>query len=419
MTGAEAEGPLAGLRVLDLSRILAGPTATQLLGDLGAEVVKVERPGRGDDTRGWGPPFLRDASGAETRESAYYLCANRNKKSVAIDLAQTEGQALVRGLAEASDVVVENFKAGDLARYGLDYAGLSAANPRLVYCSITGFGQTGPLAGLPGYDFMIQAMGGIMSLTGFADAEGGAPTKVGVAIADVICGMYASVGILAALEARRRTGRGQHIDLALFDSQIAWLINQGTAYLMTGEAPGRRGNDHPTIVPYCSLPAADAEFIVAVGNDAQFRRFAAALGAPELGADPRFAANADRVRNRAALIPLIRARTIARPAAEWLALMAEHAVPAGPVNDLAQVFAHPQALHRGMRVEMPHPGAGSGAVALIGNPLKLSETPVSYRQAPPMLGEHTEAVLREVLGLEAGRIDELGRAGVVGCRPEA
>ncbi len=409
-----SEGPLAGLRVLDLSRILAGPAATQLLGDLGAEVIKVERPGAGDDTRGWGPPFLKGADGEETRESAYFLCANRNKRSVAVDLAQAEGSALIRDLAAVSDVVVENLKAGDLARRGLGYAALSKVNPRLIFCSITGFGQTGPLAGQPGYDFMIQAMGGIMSLTGFPDDEGGAPTKVGVAIADVMCGMYAAVGILAALEARRRTGRGQAIDLALFDSQLAWLINQGTAYLMTGEVPGRRGNEHPTIVPYGSFPGADGDFIVAVGNDAQFVRFCDLLGAPELGGDARFATNAGRVRNRAVLVPLLRALTIARPAAEWLALMAERGVPGGPVNELDAAFGHRQALERGMRIEMAHPGAGEGRVALIGNPLKLSETQVSYRHPPPMLGEHTEAVLREVLGYDAARIAELREAGAIG-----
>lgn len=417
--GPAPQGPLAGLRVLDLTRILAGPTATQLLGDLGAEVIKIERPGAGDDTRGWGPPFLRDAEGAETRESAYYLSANRNKKSVAVDIAHPEGQALIRALAARSDVLVENFKRGDLARRGLDFPALDALNPRLVYCSITGFGQTGPLADLAGYDFMIQAMGGIMSLTGAADDRGGGPTKVGVAIADVMCGMYATVGILAALEARRTTGRGQMIDLALFDTQIAWLINQGTAYLMSGAVPGRRGNDHPAIVPYGSFPAADGDFVVAVGNDAQFRRFCALLDAPELGADPRFAANADRVRNRAALIPLLRARTVTRSVAEWLILMEARGVPGGPINDLAAVFAHPQARHREMSVEMRHAAAGDGAVSLIGNPLRLSRTPVRYRHPPPMLGEHTEAVLREVLDFDAERVEALKRAGAIAGPPDA
>lgn len=319
----------------------------------------------------------------------------------------------MKALAAKCDVVIENFKAGDLKRYGLDYDSLASVHPRLVYCSITGFGQTGPLAGRPGYDFMIQGMGGIMSLTGFADAEGGRPTKVGVGIADVMCGMYAACGILAALQARQRTGRGQHIDLALFDTQVAWLINQGAAYLISGEVPTRRGNDHPTIVPYGTFPASDCDFIVAVGNDAQFARFCHCLGRPDIAEDARFSKNADRVRNRQALIGMLRPLTAARPAAEWLALMEKHAIPGGPINALGAVLDHPQTRARAMRIDMPHPNAAGGTVPLIGNPLKLSQTPVSYRQAPPLLGEHTRAVLRTLLGMQDEEIDDLEKKATV------
>ena len=405
--GAQA---LAGLLVLDLTRILAGPTATQLLADLGAEVIKIERPGTGDDTRGWGPPFVSDAAGAETRESAYYLSANRGKHSVAVDLADPRGQALVRALALKADILVENFKPGDLDRYGLDYATLSAANPRLIYCSITGFGLTGPNAGRAGYDFLVQGEAGLMSLTGEA---GGPPLKAGVGIADILCGMYAAVGILAAVVARQSSGRGQHIDLALMDAQVAMLINQGVAYLTDGQVPPRRGNDHPTIVPYGTFPASDGPFILAIGNDAQFARFVAAAGAAGLADDPRFATNAARVRNRAELIPLIAALTVTRKAADWLALCVAETVPAGAINDLAQVFASPQVAARGMRVRLDHPLARSGHVDLIGNPLKLSQTPVSYGKAPPLLGEDTAAVLARHLGLEDEAVQSLAEAGVI------
>jgi crotonobetainyl-CoA:carnitine CoA-transferase CaiB-like acyl-CoA transferase len=399
---------LTGLRVLDLSRILAGPTATQVLADLGAEVIKIERPGAGDDTRGWGPPFLRDAAGDETGPSAYFLAANRGKHSVAVNLADPRGQALVRALALRADVLVENFKPGDLARYGLDHAALGAANPRLIYCSITGFGQTGPNAQRAGYDFLVQGEGGLMSLTGDPD---GSPMKAGVGIADLICGMYAAVGILAAVVARQATGRGQHIDLALMDAQVAMLVNQGVGFLADGVVPPRRGNDHPTIVPYGTFPARDGSFILAIGNDAQFARFAALAGAPGLSQDARFATNAARVRNRAVLIPLIAALTAGRMAADWLAGCAAAGVPAGPVNDLAQVFASPQVAARGMRVAMPL--ASGQRAELIGNPLKMSETPVTYAKAPPELGADTGAVLTRVLGLTRDDCLALAAAGVI------
>jgi crotonobetainyl-CoA:carnitine CoA-transferase CaiB-like acyl-CoA transferase len=406
---------LAGLRVLDLSRILAGPTATQLLADLGAEVVKIERPGTGDDTRGWGPPFVTDAAGQDTRESAYFLCANRNKHSVAINIADPRGQRLVQALAARADILVENFRPGDLDRYGLGYAALSAANPRLIYCSITGFGQTGPNAQRAGYDFLVQGEAGLMSLTGAPD---GPPMKAGVGIADILTGMYATVGILAAVQARHASGRGQHIDLALMDAQVAMLINQGVGYLTDGAVPPRRGNDHPTIVPYGTFPASDGSFILAVGNDAQFARFAAIAGAPGLATDPRFATNAARVRNRAVLIPLLSALTQGRSAADWLRLCADQTVPAGPVNDLAQVFASPQVTARNMRVRMAHPASGSGHVDLIGNPLNLSQTPVAYAKAPPILGADTFAVLARDLALGVQDLQDLAAAGVIEGNPQ-
>lgn len=399
---------LSGLRVLDLSRILAGPTATQLLADLGAEVIKIERPGHGDDTRGWGPPFLRGADGAETGPSAYFLSANRGKQSVAVNLADPRGQALVRALAAQSDILVENFRPGDLARYGLDYDRLREANPRLIYCSITGFGQTGPNAHRAGYDFLVQGEGGLMSLTGAPD---GPPTKAGVGIADLMCGMYAAVGVLAAVEARHATGRGQHIDLALMDAQVAMLVNQGVAHLTDGQVPPRRGNDHPTIVPYGTFPASDGTFILAIGNDAQFARLAAEAGAPGLAKDARFATNAARVRNREVLIPLLAALTLGRSTADWLAACEAKGIPAGPVNDLAAVFAGPQVAARGLKVRMPL-GSGQDAT-LIGNPLKMSETPVTYQKAPPGLGQDTGAVLARLLGLEADDLQALAAAKVI------
>lgn len=402
---------LGGIRVLDLSRILAGPTATQNLADLGAEVIKIERPGVGDDTRKWGPPFVLDANGAETTESAYYLCANRNKKSVAINFAAPEGQELIRRMVRDADVLVENLKTGDMARYGLDYATLSRLNPRLIYCSITGFGQTGPNAHRAGYDFMIQGEAGIMSLTGSPD---GPPTKVGVGIADVMCGMYAVTGILAALNARHKTGRGQHIDVCLYDTQVSWLINQGVGYLTDGKVPPRRGNDHPTIVPYGTFPSADGDFILAVGNDGQYRRLVDLLGAPELADDPRFALNANRVRNRDILIPILCDLTRAQPSAFWIKECETRGIPAGPINDLAQVFEGEQVAARGMKISLPHPLSGKDSVDLIGSPLKLSDTPVTYHSAPPVLAQDTAATLKSLLNLNDTDLGQLAKDGIIG-----
>ncbi|MBD8878483.1 CoA transferase [Roseibium polysiphoniae] len=407
-------GALSGLVVLDLSRILAGPTCTQILGDLGAEVIKIERPEKGDDTRGWGPPFLKDAAGRETQESAYYLSSNRNKRSVAINLASEAGQKLVRDLAIKADVLVENFKVGDLKRRGLDFDSLKAVNPGLIYCSISGFGQTGPYSSRAGYDFLIQGMGGIMSLTGLPDDEGGTETKVGVGIADVMCGMYATVSILAALNHRNKTGEGQYLDISLFDSQVSWLINQGVAHLVSGEIPGRLGNGHPTIVPYETFPASDMSFILAVGNDSQFKKFCVAAGAPALADDPRFAANADRVRNRKDLVPLIRRLTIEKTAVEWIELLEREGVPCGPVNDLGSVFTDPQVLARNMKISMPH--ELSGSVDLIGSPIRMSKTPVAYRRSPPTLGEGTEDVLTSLLGLTDDDIRQLSASGSIQTR---
>jgi crotonobetainyl-CoA:carnitine CoA-transferase CaiB-like acyl-CoA transferase len=403
-------GPLHGLRIVDLTRILAGPTCTQLLGDLGAEVIKIERPGQGDDTRKWGPPFVKDADGEDTAESAYYLSSNRNKRSVTIDIAQPEGQALAKRLIARCDILVENFKAGGLAKFGLAYDDLKEAEPRLVYCSITGFGQTGPYAPRAGYDYLAQGMGGMMSLTGEPDGE---PMKVGVGIADVVCGLYAATAILAALRSREETGRGQHIDLALLDTQVAWLVNEGLNYLTSGQVPARLGNEHPNIVPYKTLPSSDGYFILAVGNDRQFQRFCDLAGAPELPGDARFATNSDRVRNRAALYALLPDITRRKTAREWLDGLAALGVPAGPVNTLDQVFSDPQVLHRGMKLTMPYPGSERGTVDLIGNPIKLSETPVDYREPPPRMGQHTEAVLQDLLGLDAEEIADLKDRGVV------
>lgn len=405
-------GPLSGLRVLDLSRILAGPTATQLLGDMGADVIKIERPDVGDDTRRWGPPFVQ-VNGEDSQESAYYLCANRNKRSLAVDLASPEGQKIIQDIAIKSDIVVENFKVGDLARRGLDYETLKALNPRLIYCSISGFGQTGPYAPRAGYDFLIQGMGGIMSLTGQRDQDGGVPTKAGVGIADVMCGMYASNAILAALHARHQTGKGQYIDLALLDTQVAWLINQGAAYLTDRKVPGRLGNGHPTIVPYETFPAADKQFILAVGNDAQFKKFLEAGGRAELMNDERFATNVARVKNRDHVVPVIAEITRQKRAGEWLELLAEAGVPCGPVNNLQEVFDDPQIRHREMEIAMSHETADKGEVRLIGNPIKMSDTPVSYRYPPPRVGEHSAEILAEVLGLDENAIKTLTDEGTI------
>ncbi|CAK9891939.1 MULTISPECIES: CaiB/BaiF CoA transferase family protein [Pseudomonas] len=405
-------GALSHLRVLDLSRVLAGPWSGQILADLGAEVIKVERPGSGDDTRAWGPPFLKDAYGENTSEAAYYLAANRNKRSLTIDFTQPEGQRLVRELAVKSDVLIENFKVGGLAAYGLDYESLKAINPRLVYCSVTGFGQTGPYAKRAGYDFMIQGLGGLMSLTGRPEGEEGAgPVKVGVALTDILTGLYSTVAILAALAHRDRDGGGQHIDMALLDVQVACLANQAMNYLTTGTPPRRLGNAHPNIVPYQDFPTADGDFILTVGNDGQFRKFAEVAGQPQWADDPRFATNKQRVANRAELIPLIRQATVFKTTAEWVAQLEQAGVPCGPINDLAQMFADPQVKARGLAIEMPHPLAGQ--VPQVASPIRLSETPVEYRHAPPLLGEHTEQILGEVLGLAASEIERLRAANVL------
>ncbi|HLD66558.1 MAG TPA: CaiB/BaiF CoA-transferase family protein [Pseudomonas sp.] len=399
-------GALSHLRVLDLSRVLAGPWAGQILADLGAEVIKVERPGAGDDTRAWGPPFLRDDQGEDTSEAAYYLSANRNKQSVTLDFTQAEGQRLVRELAARSDILIENFKVGGLAAYGLDYESLKAINPRLIYCSITGFGQHGPYAKRAGYDFMIQGLGGLMSLTGRPDGEaGGGPVKVGVALTDILTGLYSTVAILAALTHRDQGGSGQHIDMALLDVQVACLANQAMNYLTTGQAPRRLGNAHPNIVPYQDFPTADGDFILTVGNDGQFRKFCEVAGHGEWADDPRFASNTQRVAHRSVLIPLIRQATVFRTTAQWVSLLEQAGVPCGPINDLAAVFADPQVLARGLRIELPH--SLGGTVPQVASPIRLSETPVQYRHAPPLLGEHTAEVLQRILGLAPEQLDGL------------
>jgi crotonobetainyl-CoA:carnitine CoA-transferase CaiB-like acyl-CoA transferase len=405
------QGALSGLRVLDLSRVLAGPWAGQLMADLGADVVKVERPGAGDDTRAWGPPWLKDEDGKSTGESAYYLSANRNKRSVTIDMSRPEGQQLVRQLAAKADILLENFKVDGLKQYGLDYASLKEINPRLIYCSITGFGQAGPYAQRAGYDFLIQGMGGLMSLTGRPDgAEGEGPMKVGVALTDVMTGLYATVAALAALAHRERTGQGQHIDLALLDVQVACLANQAANYLVGGIVPRRMGNSHPNIVPYQDFPTADGYMIIAVGNDSQFAKCCNVLGKPEWGSDERFATNPQRVKHREELIAMMCAVTETRTTEAWIAAMEEAGVPCGPINSLDKVFADPQVQSRGMRIEMDHPLAGT--VPLVANPIRMSESPVQYLRSPPTLGEHTDEVLgawlsmgqEEVAALRGNRI---------------
>lgn len=388
-------GPLSGVRVLDLSRVLAGPFCTMLLGDLGAEVIKVERPEGGDDTREWGPPF---AAG----ESAYYLCVNRNKKSVALDLKSPKGIAAVRALSARSDVVLENFRAGVADKLGLGYEALAQGNPGLVYCSITGYGQTGPYRDLPGYDFILQAMSGLMSVTG---EPGGEPMKLGVATVDLTAGMYAAVAILAALRSRDATGRGQRIDLALMDSALSWLANVGENYLVSGDVPGRFGNAHATIVPYQVFRSKDGYLAVGIGNDRQYRTFCGIAGAPELSSDERFSTNPARVRHREALVPLLERVFAERPTAEWIGLLWSGGIPAGPINTVDRALEDPNTAARGMVVAMPHPTAGS--VRLVGSPMKFSATPVEYRRAPPRLGEHTEEVLRDVLGMPPEEIRSL------------
>ena len=410
MSSQTSPKALEGVTVLDLSRILAGPWSTQLLADLGAEVIKIERPGRGDDTRGWGPPFLTDADNAPT-DAAYFLAANRNKKSVAIDIANPEGAALIRQLAEKSDVLIENFKVGGLTKYGLDYNAIAQINPRLVYCSISGFGQTGPYADRPGYDYMIQAAGGLMSVTGQPDgAPGAEPMKVGVAVADLFSGMYASSAILAALRHAERTGEGQHVDVSLYDCQIAMLANQAASYLVTGIAPQRLGNAHPNIAPYQVFAVADAHLVVAVGNDDQFTAFAEAIGRADLAGDLRFAKNSARVENRGALNDIVEPIMASETAAEWFSRLKKAGVPVGPINDLAAVFSDPQTMARDMAIKMVRPDAPSGQT--VAHPVKYSKTPPRNDIAPPQLGAHTQEVLESFLGLTNAEYTALKKAGV-------
>ncbi len=401
MADPVTDGPLSHIRVLDLSRVLAGPWATQLLADLGADVIKVERPGAGDDTRHWGPPTLKD-------DAAYFLSTNRGKRSITVNYAVPEGQAIIRRLAAESDVLVENHKVGDLARFGLDYESLHRECSRLVYCSISGFGQTGPEAERAGYDFVIQALGGLMSVTG---ERGGPPQRTGVAVADIMAGLYACIAILACLAQRERTGAGQHIDLALLDVQVATLANVALNYLVSGKVPERWGNAHPNIVPYQVFDASDRPVVLAVGNDAQFARFCEAAGMPHLAADPHYATSPARVAHRDDLVAIVARLMQSRTAADWVADLEARGVPCAPINDVARVFAEPQVRHRGMRVDLPHPTAGT--VPLVACPIKLSDAPVTSRRAPPLLGEHTDAVLSEQLGFTTEEISRLQRSGVI------
>ncbi len=407
-------GALAGIRVLDLSRVLAGPWCTQILADLGADVVKVERPGAGDDTRHWGPPFLQDADGHDTDQASYFTACNRNKRSVTIDMASAEGQQLIRQMALQADVLVENFKVGGLARYGLDHASLRALNPRLIYCSVTGFGQDGPYAERAGYDLMIQAMTGMMSITGRADGEpGGGPLRVGVALTDLFTGVYASSAILAALHVRHSTGEGQHIDMALLDVGMAILANQAAGFLATGVAPTRQGNSHPSLAPYQDFATRDGSMLLAIGNDGQFVRFCEAAGHPEWAQDARFASNTLRVRHRTELVALMEAVTRTRSTADWVALLEDKAVPCGPINTIADAFADAQVQARGLRLVQPRSaGDGIAEIAGVASPLRLSSHPPVLRHAPPALGQHTDEVLAE-MGLDAARMAQLRASGVV------
>jgi crotonobetainyl-CoA:carnitine CoA-transferase CaiB-like acyl-CoA transferase len=408
---------LSGIRVLDLSRVLAGPWCTQTLADLGADVIKIERPGCGDDTRGWGPPFLQDQAGCDTAEAAYYLSANRNKRSVTCDIAQPAGQTLIRDLVKHCDVLVENFKVGDMARYGLDYASLQPLNPRLVYCSVTGFGQTGPYRERAGYDYAIQGMGGLMSVTGERDDCGGGPQKVGVAVADLFCGMYSAVAILAALRHAHSTGEGQHVDMALLDTQVAMLANLGANYLVGGKVPQRAGNAHQNIVPYQVFevaPAADGSrehLILAVGNDGQYAKFCEVAGRPELATDPRFARNQDRVRHRDLLVPLLEIVMKTRGKSQWLAALEAAKVPCGAINSLSDVFADAQVNQRDMVTTWEHPLQPE--LRLVSSPIKMSATPVRTERPPPLLGQHTDEVLRELLDCADDRILELKKNRVI------
>lgn len=399
-------GALSHIRVLDLTRVLAGPWCAQTLADFGADVIKIERPGAGDDTRHWGPPYLKDADGADTAEAAYYLAANRNKRSVTIDIATPEGQRIVRELAAQSDVVLENYKVGQLKKYGLDYDALRAVKPDLVYCSVTGFGQTGPYAHRAGYDFIVQGIGGFMSITGERDGEpGGGPQKAGVAIADLATGLYSTIAVLAALAHRDRTGEGQYIDMALLDVQVALLANMNTNFLASGKPPVRWGNAHPNIVPYQTFQTSDGWIIVAVGNDGQFRKFVEAGGRPELADDERFATNPSRVRHRDTLVPILAEMVKARGKADWIGALEAAGVPCGPINDLDEVFDNEQVVARGMQVALPHPCGAD--VKLVRNPIRMSATPPDARTAPPLLGAQTEEVLRDMLGYDDERIAAL------------
>lgn len=403
-------GPLDGLKVFDLTRILAGPTCTQILGDLGAEIIKIERPEVGDDTRNFAPPYLPDEKGADSSESAYFAGANRNKRSITLNLSDPEGQALAKRLLADCDVLVENFKTGTLAKYGLGYEDLKAEFPRLIYCSVTGFGQTGPYASRPGYDALIQAMGGAMSLTGEPDGE---PMKVGVSIADIMSGMYAGVSILAAVRHQALTGEGQQIDVSMLDVHVSWLANQGMSYLATGEVPARLGNMHPSIVPYQVMPSADGYFVLSVGNDPTFERFCGVAGCEALLQDDRFRTATERVRNRDHVTETLNDITRQHPSAWWLAALEKAKIGCGPINDLKQVFDDPQVKAREMVIEMDHPATGGKPAKLIASPIKMSATPVTYRLAPPMLGQHTDEVLREKLGLSDADIAALRGKGVV------
>ena len=405
-------GSLSHIRVLDLSRVLAGPWAAQNLGDLGAEVIKVERPGAGDDTRGWGPPFLKDGAGQDTKEAAYYASVNRNKKSITLDLSKPAGQAIAREIAAKSAVLIENYKVGTLKRYGLGYEDLKEKNPGLVYCSVTGFGQDGPYAPRPGYDFIFQGMGGLMSITGERDGQPGAgPQKVGIAITDVLTGMYASVAILAALTHRERTGEGQYIDCALLDTIVAFNANQIVSYFCSGRIPIRYGNAHAQVVPYEVFPTADGHIILAIGNDGQFQRFCEIAGCPELAEEPRFKTNSQRIVHRAELIPLIAEVMRQRSKQEWIVALEEATVPCGPINNMKEVFEDPQVKHRELRVDIPH--ASGGTAPVVASPMRLSKTPVEYRIAPPLLGEHNDEIYRGLLGKSEAEIAKLKSAGIV------
>ena len=405
-------GPLSHIRVLDLSRVLAGPWAAQNLGDLGAEVIKVERPGAGDDTRGWGPPFLKDGSGKDTKEAAYYASVNRNKKSITLDLSKPEGQKIAREIAAKSAVLIENYKVGTLKRYGLGYDDLKKENPGLVYCSVTGFGQDGPYAPRPGYDFIFQGMGGLMSITGERDGQPGAgPQKVGIAITDVLTGMYASVAICAALTHRERTGEGQYIDCALLDTIVAFNANQIVSYFCSGRIPIRYGNAHAQVVPYEVFPTADGHIILAIGNDGQFQRFCEVAGCAELAEEPRFKTNTQRIVHRAELIPLIAEVMRTRSKQEWIEMLEAATVPCGPINNMKEVFEDAQVRHRELRVDIPHPSGGVAPV--VANPMRSSETPVEYRLAPPLLGQHNDEIYRGLLGKTETEIARLKSAGIL------